>query len=111
VQKPRTVFLVHGDADVFPEFEEKIREVLNYPTIVPELGQSFELAEKATEEVRVAAVPDATDYFRHLLLTLDEKYLDFRGRLRQQAGELGANELAVFTKELERLNRLLEEKS
>lgn len=110
VQKPRTVFLVHGDADVFPEWERKIREVLNYPTIVPELGQSFELAEKATEEARVAPAPDTKEYFRHLLLTLDEKYLDVRGRLRQQAEEIGPEGLLALTKELERLNRLLDEK-
>ena len=86
---------------------KKIREALNYPTIVPELGQSFELAEKATEEVHWQRFP-CHCYFRHLLLTLDEKYL-ISGTPRQQA-ELGTTELAVFTKELERLNRLLEEK-
>lgn len=110
VKKPRTVFLVHGDADVFPVWEQKIRETLNFPTIVPELGQSFELAEKATEEARVATAPDNKEYLRHLLLTLDEKYLDFRGRLRQQAEEIGPEGLVALTEELERLNRFLDEK-
>ena len=50
VQKPTAVFLVHGDADVFPVWEQKIRETLNLTTIVPELGQRFDLAETATEE-------------------------------------------------------------
>lgn len=110
VQKPQSVFLVHGDADVFPEWEEKIRQTLNLNTIVPELGQRFDLAETATEEKSVIQLPDTEEQFHHLLLTLDEEYLDLRGRLRQQADEISLEELVSLTRELKRLNRLIEDK-
>ena len=111
VQKPQAVFLVHGDADVFPEWSEQIRETLNLDTIVPEMGQSFDLAETVTEEMRVIQLPDSEEQFRHLLLTLDEKYLDLRGRLRQQEDEISPEKLVSLTRELERLNRLIEDKA
>lgn len=110
VQKPAAVFLVHGDADVLPEWEQKIRETLNLTTIIPELGQRFDLAETATEERSVIQVPDTQEQLRHLLLMLDEKYLDFRGRLRQQANQIGPDGLLVLAQELEKLNRLIEGK-
>ncbi len=111
VQKPQAAFLVHGDADVFPEWSGKIRETLNLHTIVPEMGQSFDLAETVTEEMRVIQLPDSEEQFRHLLLTLDEKYLDLRGRLRQQEDEISPEKLVSLTRELERLNRLIEDKA
>ncbi|HHT06452.1 MAG TPA: MBL fold metallo-hydrolase, partial [Hydrogenispora sp.] len=111
VQKPTAVFLVHGDADVLPVWEQKIRETLNLTTIIPELGQRFDLAETATEERSIITVPNSQEQLRQLLLMLDEKYLDFRGRLRQQANQIGPDGLVALAQELEKLNKLIEEKS
>ncbi len=108
VTKPHAVFLVHGDDDVFPEWEAKIRETLGFTTIVPEMGQTFDLAERAQiERSAVVRVSDDKEKLRQLLLSLDEVYLDLRGRLRELAGQVSADELQGLMNEIKRLNELM----
>jgi len=108
VTKPQAVFLVHGDADVFPEWADKINQVLKYPTIVPQMGQSFDLSEKVrAEEISVPLVKDDKEILRHVLLSLDEEYLDLRGRLRQKENQISSVKLAELSSELNKLKELM----
>lgn len=110
VTKPHAVFLVHGDADVFPEWEAKIHETHNLSTIVPEMGQSFDLAERARVE-KSAVVPaiDEKVQLRHILLSLDEEYLNLRGRLREKTERVSLEELQALSREIKRLNELIKQ--
>lgn len=113
VAKPKAVFLVHGDEEVFPEWEAVIHKELKLPTIVPQMGQSFDLSNTiVAEESPVPSVKDDQEILRHSLHLLDEEYLDLRGRLREKASLVSAEELKdleELTKELKRINELIKQ--
>ena len=46
LRKPKTIFLVHGEAEGQIVLKQKIQEMTNIPVIIPEYGEGYELDEK-----------------------------------------------------------------
>ncbi|HBK67365.1 MAG TPA: hypothetical protein DDZ91_01865 [Firmicutes bacterium] len=72
------------------------------------MGQSFDLSEKVrAEEISVPLVKDDKEILRHVLLSLDEEYLDLRGRLRQKENQISSVKLEELSIELNKLKELM----
>lgn len=88
VAKPKTVFLVHGDEDVFPIWSKVVQERLGLNVVVPQRGDSVDLVQlKMDVQYRTDEPSEAID-LQNLLMQLDAEYLDLRGRLRQRPDQV-----------------------
>ena len=71
-------------------------------------GAELDLAERAQiERSALVRVSDEKEKLRQILLSLDEEYLDLRGRLRELNGRVSTQELQELMKEIKRLNELM----
>lgn len=93
VAKPKTVFLVHGDEDVFPVWSRAVEERLGLKTIVPKRGDSVDLRQLKLDVQYRTEEPDTAINLQNLLMQLDAEYLDLRGRLRQKPEKVSAEQI------------------
>jgi metallo-beta-lactamase family protein len=56
-QKPRRIFLVHGEVNSMNEFSELISSELGIGTVIPERGESYTITAAGVYSTEIAAVP------------------------------------------------------
>lgn len=56
-QKPRKIFLIHGEADSMNEFSEIISSDLRIGTIIPERGESYMITAAGVARTEITALP------------------------------------------------------
>lgn len=84
-QKPKTVFLVHGEEKVQPVLADRIQKELNIPVVIPNWLDEMELKPSTiTEAVEMMqAVPDYKAQAITKALQAEELYLKLRSRLNK----------------------------
>jgi len=82
-QKPKTVFLVHGEEKVQPVLADLIQKELNIPVVIPNWLDEIELkpTEVSPKIEMVQAVPDYRTEALNKALAAEELYLKLRSRL------------------------------
>ncbi|MDD4188761.1 MAG: MBL fold metallo-hydrolase [Eubacteriales bacterium] len=76
-QKPRKVFLVHGDADSLDSLSMSIKEEYSIDTEIPELGDLFEITPLETTEVVIREQHINSDRKHDLMNKIDGLSLEF----------------------------------
>ncbi|MGQ9779629.1 MAG: MBL fold metallo-hydrolase RNA specificity domain-containing protein [Bacillota bacterium] len=82
-QKPRAVFLVHGENAVFSSWSLAVQKALGVPVFVPSYGEAFALAAQAALVATAASGP--VDEWAALLQEVEEAYRGLRARLPAKA--------------------------
>lgn len=79
INKPKHIFLVHGEPEGQRVLKEKIMETTNIPVTIPDFGNVYELDEKL-RLLETIEVPDKYKYIRLAILerveTLKEEVVD-----------------------------------
>ena len=109
INKPKHIFLVHGEPEGQLTLKNKILEELNIPVTIPEYGETYELKEKVSMTNRIE-LPNERKFVRLEILermrTLKEEIEDMEdivkeGYLSEDRKEEDITELAEKLKELE----------
>ena len=109
INKPKHIFLVHGEAEGQIILKNKILEDLNIPVTIPEYGETYEHKEKVSMTNRIE-LPNERKFVRLEILermrTLKEEIEDMEdivkeGYLSEDRKEEDITELAEKLKELE----------
>ena len=56
-QKPKNIFLVHGEEDAQEVLKEKIQNEINIPVIIPDFGECYELIDIPKVVAKIAEKP------------------------------------------------------
>ena len=109
INKPKHIFLVHGEPEGQLTLKNKILEELNIPVTIPEYGETYEFKEKVSMTNRIE-LPNERKFVRLEILermrTLKEEIEDMEdivkeGYLSEDRKEEDITELAEKLKELE----------
>ena len=89
INKPKTIFLVHGEPEGQIVLKQKIQGTTEIPVIIPEYGEQYELNEKVQRLGRLKGTKDrAKQYIRlevlHRIQTLKEELEDMSSIVQEE---------------------------
>ncbi len=107
-EKPKHIFLIHGEPEGQEVLKEKIEETTNIPVSIPEFGESYELRE---DEIRYLSKLDEPVKYRPLRLEAVERISTLKQELRYMEKIVKKEMLTEATKDedIVKLNNKLKE--
>lgn len=109
MDKPKNIFLVHGEEDSQEVLKDKIMEETNIPVIIPEFGETYEILDeiKLTNKVQIKKTPSIRSEVLKRMRTLEEQIKDMQMSLTEDVQNTKLKEEDMFrinekVKELEK---------
>ena len=106
------VFVNHGEEKISMELSEIIHQKLKFEAAVPQWREGrflFTPEKRVMPEEKIEAVESPEERFSSLLNNLDRGYKKLRRKLKMRRSKRGDNRDAEWLKELEEVNKKLEE--
>lgn len=115
-EKPKKIFIVHGEEESSREFAELVEKQMGIKTVIPKLGQTVEVKGEQIEEIGGAAGEYERDKFfisefTLRIMQMKTEFMELVERVQEsvESGEIDTEKAKMFLQEIEKF--LQKEKS
>ena len=98
IQKPKHIFLVHGEPTSQDVFKDKIETETKIPVLIPEFGETYELSDelKITNKIRVKKTNTIKDEILTRLNKLQNEMQDMQQYVKQDVDDVHLRDEDMF---------------